>query len=68
MISLGDVPVMVRSKNCNLDGLSEEQLVERKEDMHEYGGYFIINGNERKPTGLIANSILLPWLFPVKDH
>ena len=63
MISLGDIPVMVRSKNCNLDGLSEEQLVERKEDMHEYGGYFIINGNERIIRMLIMNKRNYPVAF-----
>lgn len=44
---LGHIPVMVRSKFCNLHNLTEEQLVHRKEDCFEFGGYFIINGNER---------------------
>ena len=38
---------MVRSVNCHLNGLSEEELVKKHEDMAEFGGYFIINGNER---------------------
>lgn len=44
---LGHIPVMVRSKFCNLHKLTEEQLIHRKEDCFEFGGYFIINGNER---------------------
>lgn len=38
---------MIRSVNCHLNGLSEEDLVKKHEDMAEFGGYFIINGNER---------------------
>ena len=38
---------MVRSKFCNLHGLTEEQLVGKKEDCFEWGGYFICNGIER---------------------
>lgn len=38
---------MVRSANCHLYELSEEELVKKHEDMAEMGGYFIINGNER---------------------
>ena len=63
MISLGDIPVMVRSKHCNLDGLSEEELVQKKEDMHEFGGYFIINGNERIIRMLIMNKRNYPVAF-----
>jgi DNA-directed RNA polymerase beta subunit len=46
-IYLGDIPVMVRSTYCHLNGMNEEDLVKKKEDMSEMGGYFIINGNER---------------------
>jgi DNA-directed RNA polymerase I subunit RPA2 len=27
--------------------MSEEQLIKKKEDCFEFGGYFIVNGNER---------------------
>ncbi|KZT29445.1 beta and beta-prime subunits of DNA dependent RNA-polymerase [Neolentinus lepideus HHB14362 ss-1] len=43
----GLVPVMVRSVRCNLRGLSSADLVNRHEEPEEFGGYFIINGNER---------------------
>jgi len=46
-LCLGHIPVMVRSKFCNLHNLTEEQLIHRKEDCFEFGGYFIVNGNER---------------------
>ena len=44
---IGKIPVMVKSKFCNLHGLSEEKLVENYEDPNDPGGYFILNGNER---------------------
>lgn len=60
-LCLGDIPVMVRSQNCHLNGLSEEDLVRKKEDMAEFGGYFIINGNER----LIRMLIMTKRNYPV---
>jgi len=62
-ICVGEVPIMVRSKNCNLHGLSEAELVKRKEDMYEFGGYFIINGNERIIRMLIMNKRNYPVAF-----
>eukprot|EP00162_Nutomonas_longa_P016285 comp22508_c0_seq1/m.56259 comp22508_c0_seq1/g.56259 ORF comp22508_c0_seq1/g.56259 comp22508_c0_seq1/m.56259 type:complete len:404 (-) comp22508_c0_seq1:116-1327(-) len=46
-INLGNVPIMVGSVKCNLHGMTPAQLVESKEEAYEWGGYFIINGNER---------------------
>lgn len=46
-IHIGDLPVMVMSRICNLNGLSKEELIEKKEDPEDPGGYFIINGTER---------------------
>ncbi|KAJ1308566.1 hypothetical protein OPQ81_004265 [Rhizoctonia solani] len=43
----GLLPIMVRSNRCNLRGLSSAQLVRKHEEPEEFGGYFIINGNER---------------------
>ncbi|XP_037077258.1 DNA-directed RNA polymerase I subunit RPA2-like [Pollicipes pollicipes] len=45
--SLGDVPIMVMSKNCHLHGLSPAGLVKRGEMASEFGGYFIVQGGER---------------------
>lgn len=44
---IGKVPVMVKSKLCNLHGMSEAELIKNYEDPSDPSGYFIINGNER---------------------
>ena len=44
---IGKLPIMLKSKFCNLDGLSREELVKRGEDPTDPGGYFIINGTEK---------------------
>jgi len=46
-IQLGRIPVMVKSRACNLDGMSEEDLIKNYIDPKDQGGYFLINGNER---------------------
>ncbi|MBI2578905.1 MAG: DNA-directed RNA polymerase subunit B [Candidatus Aenigmarchaeota archaeon] len=46
-VKLGDLPIMLKSKLCWLEGLTEEQLAEEGEDPNDPGGYFIINGTER---------------------
>ncbi|CAJ1425764.1 unnamed protein product [Effrenium voratum] len=46
-VELGDIPLMVRSKKCNLCGLSPEELVRAREDCTESGGYFLLRGLER---------------------
>ena len=62
-VRVGDLPMMVRSRGCNLDRktveetvfdgrvISDEEykafLIEQKEDPTEPGGYFIIGGTER---------------------
>ena len=62
-ICIGEIPIMVGSKNCSLSGLSETELVRKKEDMYEWGGYFIINGNERIIRMLIMNKRNYPVAF-----
>ena len=44
---VGEIPVMLKSKACNLRGLSQSQMVSKKEDANDVGGYFIVNGKER---------------------
>lgn len=44
---VGDIPIMVRSKRCHLNGLAPPELVKNREEANEMGGYFICNGNER---------------------
>ncbi|KAF9266268.1 DNA-directed RNA polymerase I polypeptide 2 [Marasmius fiardii PR-910] len=43
----GAIPIMVRSVRCNLRGMSSAELVRHHEEPEEFGGYFVINGNER---------------------
>ncbi|KAI5930653.1 DNA-directed RNA polymerase I subunit RPA2 [Manis javanica] len=44
---LGYVPIMVKSKLCNLHNLPPKALIEHHEEPEEMGGYFIINGIEK---------------------
>lgn len=54
-LSLGEIPVMVRSKFCNLHNMTETEMIKKHEDGHEFGGYFIINGNEKIIRMLVMN-------------
>jgi DNA-directed RNA polymerase subunit B len=44
---IGDLPIMLKSKACNLYRLSEDELIEVGEDPLDPGAYFIANGAER---------------------
>jgi len=44
---LGKIPLMLQSKYCVLNDTSNETLTEMGEDKYDYGGYFIVNGNEK---------------------
>jgi len=46
-VEIGKIPIMAKSKYCNLNGMSEEELIKNYEDPSDTGGYFIINGNSR---------------------
>ena len=46
-VKLGNIPIMVKSNFCNLKGKSLEELIKLKEEFHDFGGYFIINGLEK---------------------
>ncbi len=45
--TIGQLPVMLGSKACNLHGLSDEERIVHGEDSHDPGAYFIVNGSER---------------------
>ncbi|XP_075920649.1 DNA-directed RNA polymerase I subunit RPA2 [Petromyzon marinus] len=51
--SLGQVPIMVKSKTCNLRGMSPAELIAHHEEAEEMGGYYIINGIEKVVRMLI---------------
>ncbi|MFA6022527.1 MAG: DNA-directed RNA polymerase subunit B'' [Candidatus Pacearchaeota archaeon] len=46
-VEIGRIPIMVKSKVCNLQGMSKEELEANYMDPRDPGGYFIVNGNER---------------------
>jgi DNA-directed RNA polymerase subunit B len=61
-IQIGKLPIMVKSKNCNIFELPKEKLVEKGEDPDDPGGYFIINGSEKtivKVEDLAPNKLLI---------
>lgn len=51
---VGDIPILVKSNRCNLEKLTKSLLIKHKEDEEEFGGYFIMNGNEYLIRKLIA--------------
>ena len=46
-LKLGEVPIMVRSSKCHLNGMGPRELLSVGEEASEFGGYFICNGIER---------------------
>ena len=44
----------VQSNRCNIENMSPAELVQRKEESEELGGYFIVNGNEKLVRLLIV--------------
>jgi len=46
-VKIFDLPIMLRSKLCHLNGLSDKELIEAGEDPNDPGGYFLVNGTER---------------------
>lgn len=52
---LGEIPIMVMSKNCNLHKMTPKELVAHGELVNETGGFFIVNGASRILRLLSAN-------------
>ena len=50
----GQMPLMVRSNRCHLEKAAPAEMVLRKEDSEDVGGYFIVNGNEKLIRMLIV--------------
>jgi DNA-directed RNA polymerase subunit B len=44
---VGNLPIMLKSKNCHLAKLSRDELIVKGEDPDDPGGYFIVNGTEK---------------------
>lgn len=51
----GQMPIMLRSNRCHLEKSSPAEMVRRKEESEELGGYFIVNGNEKLIRMLIVS-------------
>ena len=47
LVEIGKIPIMVKSKVCNTNGLNKEDLIKYYSDPMDQGGYFMIKGNER---------------------
>eukprot|EP00980_Cylindrotheca_fusiformis_P011899 scaffold2830_cov131-Cylindrotheca_fusiformis.AAC.20 len=45
--TFGNMPIMVLSKACHLEGMMPKELVKMREEDNEFGGYFLMNGIER---------------------
>nr|WP_200894993.1 MULTISPECIES: DNA-directed RNA polymerase subunit B'' [unclassified Methanosarcina] len=61
---IGQLPIMVKSKICNLLGLSDTEKVRYGEDPLDPGGYFIVGGTERVVMtleDLAPNKILVEY-------
>ncbi|KAI1661465.1 DNA-directed RNA polymerase I subunit RPA2 [Daldinia decipiens] len=52
---IGQLPIMVKSAYCHLRDNSPAQLVARKEESEELGGYFVVNGIEKIIRLLLVN-------------
>ncbi len=62
---IGNLPIMLKSKNCHLNKLSREELIQKGEDPDDPGGYFIINGTEKV---LISIEDLAPNRVLIEKH
>lgn len=60
-----NLPIMLKSRRCNLYNMSREELIKAGEDPDELGGYFIINGTEKI---LISVEDLAPNRFIVEKE
>lgn len=63
---IGKIPVMVKSKYCNLFNLKDDELLEHNEDSNDFGGYFVLNGNER--ILIMVEDLLSNKLFIEKEE
>ena len=46
-LNIGKIPIMIRSKYCSLNDMSDTDRIEVKECEFDQGGYFIIGGGEK---------------------
>ena len=59
---IANLPIMLKSKYCNIHGLNEQELIDKGEDPTDPGGYFIIGGTEKvlvKIEDLAPNKMII---------
>jgi DNA-directed RNA polymerase II subunit RPB2 len=54
-VAVGRLPTMLYGQNCNLANLRKEEKILKGECENDYGGYFILKGNERILVSQIRN-------------
>lgn len=65
---IAKMPIMVKSRMCNTYGKSKEALIRLKEDPSDFGGYFIIKGNQYIINNLESNIFNDPREFISEGH
>jgi DNA-directed RNA polymerase subunit B len=61
-LQIGNLPIMLKSKYCHLNGMNNEELIKAGEDPYDPGGYFIVNGTEKvlvKIEDLASNRLMI---------
>lgn len=66
-VEIGEIPIMVKSKNCVLYGLDHDELIKRGECPYDVGGYFILGGKERALVAQERLSYNQLFIFPDKQ-
>lgn len=70
-VYIGELPVMLKSNICHLNGLTDEELKDIGEDPQDPGGYFIVNGSERAVVTMeeiAPNKIILERIGDIEDR
>jgi DNA-directed RNA polymerase subunit B" len=70
-VYIGELPVMLKSNICHLNGLDEVELDDVGEDPQDPGGYFIVNGSERAIVTMeeiAPNKIILERIGEKEDR
>ncbi len=66
-ISIGKIPIMLKSLYCLLHGLNDRDLAELNECPLDPGGYFIINGSEKVLIAQEKMATNTVYVFSMKD-